>query len=87
VELEIGREQRFHSGKNGDGVLSGGLGGADGVGLDGGDQGDTKPGGLKFAVDPQVIAAERADAGDGDTEDGPACYFAAPGAGSLPSTA
>ena len=87
VEAEIGGEQCRHVWKNGEVVFGGGFGGAGGVGLDGGDQGATLPGGLKLTVDAEMVAAKCAGAGDGDTEDGLACYFAAPGAGSLPSTA
>jgi len=87
VETEVRGEQRGRVWKNGDGVSGSGVGGAGGVGLDGGDQGDSVIGDLQLTVDAKVVAAEGAGAGNGDTEDGLACYFAAPAAGSLPSTA
>ena len=85
--MEIGGEQRGRVRKNGDRVFGGGFGGAGRVGLDRRDQGDTLALGLELTVDAEVVAAERAGAGHGDTEDGLACYFVAPAAGSSPSTA
>jgi hypothetical protein len=40
----------------------------------------------QFAVDAEVVLPESAGPGNRNAQDGSASYFAAPGAGSLPST-
>jgi len=42
-----------------------------------GDEGDTEAGGFKFAIDAQMIATKGAGTGNGDPQDGSACYFVA----------
>lgn len=60
-----------------------GVGCSGGVGIDGGNEGDTEAGVLKFAIDAQMITSKGTGTGNGDPQDGSACYFVA----SLPSTA
>jgi len=83
VELEIGGEQRFDGGKNGDAVFLRGFSGMGRIRLDGCDESDTVSGGFQLTVDAEVVAAEGSGSGNGDTQDGVAGYAPAP----LPSTA
>ena len=86
-EMKIGREQLVHGREHGDCVLLSCVSRALGIRLNGCNQGDAQTGRLQSTVDAEVISAESAGPGNGDAEDGLACYFAAPGDGSLPSTA
>jgi hypothetical protein len=83
VEVQISGQQLLNGREDRDRVFGLRVGGAGGVGIDGGDEGDTEAGGFKFAIDAQMIASKGAGAGNGDPQDGSACYFVA----SLPSTA
>jgi hypothetical protein len=83
VDFEAGREELFRGGEDRNGVFGGGVGGTGGIWFDGGDQSDAEAGGFKLAIDPEVVAAESAGAGYGDTQNGFASYADSP----LPSTA
>jgi hypothetical protein len=61
--------------------------GAPQVRLNGCNQRYTEPGGLKLAIDAQMVAPECAGPGHGGADDGLACYFAASFSGDSPSTA
>ena len=83
VEVKVGGEQLLDGGEDRDRVFGFGVGGSSGVGIDGGYESNTETGGFKFAIDAQMVASKGAGTGNGDPQDGSACYFAA----SLPSTA
>ena len=92
MQAEVGAEEFVDRGEDGDGELVGRFGCAGGVRLDGGDEGNSLPRRLKFAVDTEVVAAKCAVPGDGNAEDGAACDLAGPGwkrlaSVHLPSTA
>jgi len=83
VQMKVGRQKRFDAREKGDGVFLGGFGGAGWIGLNGGDECNTEPGRFQLAIDTKVIAAKGAGAGNGNAQDGRACYLVAP----FPSTA
>ena len=87
IELEIGGEHFVDCCKDRDRIFGRGVCGSGSVGLDGCDQGSTQPSRFQLAVDAEVVAAESARPGHGDTQDGLACYLVAPATGSLASTA
>lgn len=91
IELEIGGEQLIYRGKNRDRVARSNGGGTGRVRLDGRNQGDPLARCFELTVDTEVIAAESSGPGNGDTQDGRACYWPAPkpdpGAAPFPSTA
>jgi hypothetical protein len=83
VNLEIGSQQLSHSCEDGDVVFGGMIGGTRGVGLNSSDQGNALASLFQFAIDAEVIAAERSSSGNGNFQNGLAHYADAP----LPSTA
>jgi len=96
VQFEIGSQKFVHGSEDGNRVLSRGLGGTGRVRLDGRDQGDANPGGirssrLQLAIDPEVVFAKGACSGNGNAQSGLTGYNPAPlsessTAGAWPST-
>ena len=83
VEFQIGGQQLIDAGKDGDAVFGFVVGGSGGVWFDDCSERDTKPGGLKLAVDAEMVAAKGTGADDGNFQNGLAHYADAP----FPSTA
>lgn len=83
VEMKVGGEERTNAGEDGDGVFFSGFGGAGRVRIYGGHESNTEASRFQFAIDTKVIAAKSAGAGNGNAQDGRACYLVAP----FPSTA
>jgi hypothetical protein len=67
IESEIGGEQLVHRRKNRNRVLGTGVGGSGRVRLNGCHQGNTQPCGFQLTIDAEVVAAESAGSGNGDT--------------------
>jgi hypothetical protein len=67
MNVKFRGEQFFGSCKDGNGELRGCFLRTDRVGLDGGNESDAEAGSLKLAQNAQMIAAECAGAGDGNT--------------------
>jgi hypothetical protein len=65
VDVKIGGEQLVDGGEDGDGVFGSGVSGAGRIWLDGGNESYTLARQFEFAVDAEMVLAERACAGDG----------------------
>jgi len=70
VETKIGGEQFIDRGEDRDCIFSRGVGGTARIRLDGCDQSNAQAGGFQLAVDAEMVTAEGAGTGNGDTESG-----------------
>ena len=87
VQAEIGAQQLFDRGEDGNAEVRGNIRGTLRQGLHGSDEGDAVPGVFQLTEHAQVIAAEGAGAGDGHAQIAGACYCAASLSGAVPWTA